>query len=226
LGHAQALIEYSEHDPLLAESLAYHVQARRWQAHTTPAETIASPHTVPTNDIAALTQARWLLATLDEHRHATHTRGALATWASEYQSPEDIIIGIVGIAIMGPTLGILERKKKTKSYLQVVLDATWAKGRTAAALTEQVQRLSQQVIARELRLAGGNAYRMHPDTAAWCLEEPLTKVHLASGLELAALTEAATAEGLSCAIKPGVGVALSPTVKETFVGEFNVSALE
>ena len=154
------------------------------------------------------------------------TRGLLATFAHEYELPKDLVIGIVGLAVIGPTLGIINKKKKHQSHLQIIISDTWHQRHTGKQLIELVQQLSMQVVAKELRYAGGNAFRLHPDTAAWCLEEPLTKIHLCSRSELTTLRVAAVSEELSHYSKTNTGIALSPTVNENFVQEFEVTTAE
>lgn len=229
LSHASSLISYAQADRVFAASFAHHIQAKAWpkkkQVAITPPRYIR-PATQP----AAVITARWLLQSLNETAGTNETKSTLATWAASFEAPKDVLIGIVGIAIMGPTLGILEKKRKTKNYLRTIVDAAWFEQQTLPTLIEHIQTNNQRVIANEIRMAGGDLYKLHPDTAAWCLDEPLTKLYLANTTELAALVQNAAAEGLSHHTyrvdnRPVI-FSVSPTVLEAFEQSFTIHKLE
>lgn len=111
--HTQALISYAETDAAFAQSLAYHVQQLKWKVATPAQSVTTSPFLLPTNRETAVRNTHWLLSTLDGAQGYNTTKNTLATWAQNYESPKDFIIGIVGVAIIGPTLGILKRRKST-----------------------------------------------------------------------------------------------------------------
>lgn len=220
--HAQALIAYAHTDREFAHALVHQLYVRHWRPSDSLTTDDTNPYLIPIDRDNATRTTHWLLSTLDERPEAIRTRGLLATYAYEYEVPKDVIFGIVGLAIIGPTLGLIQQKKKKRSHLQVIIRDTWYESHTPKQFTALVQTISMQVIARELRYAGGNAFRLHPDTAAWCLEEPLTKIHIADKVELAQLRKVAQAERLSHQTKAGVAIAISPTVNEAFVHSFAV----
>ena len=226
LSHAQALVAYAQTDDDFACSLVHHVLVRHWRPNDSLSLDFESNYTAPLDQNDAVLTTHWLLSTLDERPEAIRTRGMLATYAYEFESPKDVFIGIVGLAIMGPTLGILEKKKKHTSQMHVVINETWYKKHSAKQLTELVQNLSQKVVSQEIRYAGGNAFRLHPDTATWCLEEPITELCLASKNEITKVKTAARSEKLSFDLKPGIAIAISPTVNDTFLQEFDVREME
>jgi hypothetical protein len=223
--HAFALINYAHTHKKFAESLAHHVQTRKWAPQKTKERDLASPYLIPTTEDQATRNAHWLLQTLDQTTPARHTRALLATWASEWHEPKDLIFGIVGLAIIGPTLGIIHSKKKRRSKLQVVVSKAWSTQHSPAQLAKLLQVTSMTVVARELQLAQGNVYALHPDTAAWCLEDPATRLYLAETAELNTLATVAQREQLSHHLKPNLAIAISPTVNDSFVTDFSIEEL-
>jgi hypothetical protein len=225
LHHASALLTYAKTDSSFATALAHNLLARNWRTDQKIQPFITSTYLVPETESEAMTEATWLLQILDDNATARFTRATLSSWAQNYQAPKDLVLGIVGLAIIGPTLGLIQSKKKKRSQMQVVIDKAWYETHTAKQLTELVQNTSQKVISRELRLAGGNAFRLHPDTAAWCLEEPLTSIHLADTAELALIKEVAEIEKLSHETSETTAIAISPTVNDSFISEFAVTEI-
>jgi hypothetical protein len=232
LTHAKALIAYAATDEIFAESLAALVN----HLPDTPGRYLDT-HFDGSHFVAAHSQdhaiaiATWLLEELKlQPTRTRHTTALLQAWAEPYQAPKDQIIGIVGIAIMGPTLGLIKKnKKKKKSQLQVIINDTWKKERSTAELFALAQRVSQGVIAKELALAGGNAYRLHPDSAEWCLSDPKTKLHLDTSDELHLIEAVAQAEQLSHVAHTEhdrlIALALSPSVNENFIADFSLTEL-
>lgn len=225
--HAVALIAYAEKDSLFAESLAHHIQKKKWQITELISYPTPSRHLIPQTKHDAIQETHWLLQILDDNQTAKTTKDILNNWARHYESPKDFVIGIVGVAVIGPTLGIISKKKKRKSILNIVIEDNWYKKQSSLSLAEHVQTASMQVIAKELKLAGGNIYRLHPNTAEWFLEEPLTKIYLTNQEELKAVKTTCLSEKLShYNLKEETGLeimtAISPTVKEDFISEFSV----
>lgn len=111
--HTQALLAYAATDADFAESLAHFVQQQYWQPLSLPIEA-PSTYTIPTNQPAAVRIAHWLMQELVEQPEAYAARGTLAIWANSYQEPKNLVLGIVGLAIIGPTLGLIKKKKRGK----------------------------------------------------------------------------------------------------------------
>ena len=229
LPHVSGLLAYAASDPSFGASLAAHTQNKNWRPRADKPILQPNLHIQPTTQEEAITITRWLFDYLDDTPSARSTREILATWAQHFEVPRDFVIGIIGLAIMGPTLGIQESKKKNKSVLRTIVDETWYKEQTTAQCIEQIQANNQRVIAAELRMAGGRAYRLHPDTASWCLEEANTKLYFTNQDELTTLHIVASQEHLSHqTVRDGervVMVSLSPTIKETFETSFDVRVL-
>ena len=226
LSHASALVSYAASDEAFAESLATHVRERNWRHTEIDITPRTSIYLWPKDRTAAVQNAHWLLTELDRRPDAIYTKGMLATYALEFESPQDVVLGIVGIAIIGPTLGLIQKKKKKKSHLSIVIDDTWLKTHSQRQLVSLSLELAHSVIADELRLAAGDAYRLHPDTAAWCLEEPLTKLYSSSKANLKRIKSEATVEALPHQLKGGAAIAFSPAVDDDFLTQFKIKALE
>ncbi len=226
--NVQSIIDYALIDYDFAESLAHHVQSHGWKPNTHTKTTHRQSHLMPQSREEAVAIAHWLLQTLDGKRAFNSHKTVLATWAHDYESPKDLLFGIVGLAVIGPTLGLINRKKDL-ARLQVVINKTWRETHSPEDLAQLVLETSHQVVAKELRMVGGNAYALHPDTAEWCLGKPHTRLYIAEESEIHLITVTAAAEHLSHhnnkADKELVAVALSPAVNDTFLQEFSLTEM-
>lgn len=223
LTHIHGLIAYAARDAVFAESLAAAIQQRSWSAAPV-SELAPSTHLVPADQSAAITSAHWLIAALDTHPEFKTARGTLVHFADNYESPKDFVIGIVGVAVIGPTLGIINNKKKRSNQMQIVIDQNWHAASSEKERLALVQQLSQQVIAKELGFAGGNVYQLHPDSAAWALDDPATKIYVEPSTAITHLQTIARTEKLShvCSIQEDNtlrAIAISPAVNDGLVHE-------
>lgn len=221
LQHAASIVAYAQTDAEFKEQLTLAIRAQDWKATDHIAAT-HSPYQTPSTLGNAIETAHWLFGTLVEAKDTEQTKAYLATWAADQEIPRSIIIGIIGISIMGPTLGILDEvKKKKKSQLQVVITdshfATLGKGELAKLTAS----LGQRVLAHEVKLAGGNVYKLHPDTAEWYLSEPELKLYKVDEATLTELETAAKEEGFTLHGEYKndqlVALAISPSIDNAFV---------
>ena len=226
LGHVRGLLEYAKTDAKFACSLAYYVQSKKWHDEKVKESNLVSRYLIPQTQTEAIQTANWALQRLDKNPETKYSRGLLSTWAQDFESPKDLVFGIVGLAIIGPTLGIIKKNKNVLSQLQIVINKSWYENHSAKEVASFVQKISMGVIAKELRLAGGSVLNLHPDTAAWCLEEPLTKIYLSSQTELKSIEKTVQAENLSHQLNKKddltIAVAISPTVNDNFVTDFEI----
>jgi hypothetical protein len=220
--HTQAVLAYAATDPAFAESLAHYVQNQYWQPVSLPIEE-PSPYAIPVDQHDAIRVTHWLMQELEEQPEAYSARGALAAWAGTYKEPKNFVLGIVGLAIIGPTLGILDNKKKKKTKLQLVVDETWAQSFTPEQLVEKTHELSQAVIAKELRSARGKLECLHPDTADWCMAGSGTKLYCLPQTQVELICTTLAAEQLShIAIyqkEKLVALGISPSINDQLVEE-------
>jgi len=221
LSHAAGIIAYANTNADFAEQLALAIRSQDWKAVAAPAETTAIYRT-PSTEAGAIETAHWLFNTLADAKDTQYARGVLATWAADQEVPKNIIIGIIGISIMGPTLGILDEvKKKKKSQLQVVVEGSHFDTLNKSELSKLSASLGQRVFAHEVKLAGGNVYKLHPDTAEWYMSEPELKLYRVDGETLAELQAAAKSENLTTQAEYKndqlVALAISPSIDNALV---------
>jgi len=218
--HTQALLAYAATDPGFAESLAHYVQSEHWHPISLQLDQ-PSPYIVPMNQHDAIRVTHWLMQELAEQPEAYTARGALATWASTYKEPKNLVLGIVGLAIIGPTLGLIQNKKKKKTKLQLIIDQDWAATLTPEELVEKTHEISQAVVAKELRSARGKLESMHPDTADWCMAGSGTKMYQLPQSDVELVFSTLVSEQLShIAIHKNeklVALGISPSISDTLV---------
>ena len=221
-----ALLAYAKTDAVFAESLAAVIETLIWNDCLTIGDNTASKYLIPETQREAVATAHWLITTLQSQPSAKTARGTLQSFARQYVNPKNIVIGIVGVAIIGPTLGLIEQKKKKKPKAMLVFAEDFYNQLSLKDRVGYAIELTQTVIAKELRLAGGTITRLHPDTATWVMSEPLTRTSTATQAELQYLVETARDEQLSHIVRSNergvVAVAISPRVNENFVDDFEV----
>ncbi len=177
--HAEALVLFAEQDREFANqllaSLRYHFGVCDTLITTRPS---VCPELVPSDASWAAARAAWLFQELHTQReeNVRAAKNTLLAWARDYPEPQDIVIGIVGLAIIGPTLGIVKKTKRKKKNLRVVLDAALSAESTARQLAI-AQEAATALLATELATVGGNAYRLDPETAEWLFTDQETKLH-------------------------------------------------
>lgn len=228
LQYAKALIVYAKSNLKFAAALAYQVQIRDWNEVVSIKQESPSVYLIPDDEHKAVLSAYWLLNTLDNQPITSQTRGTLAIWAQNYESPKDLLFGFVGLAVIGPTLGLINSKKKKRSHMKIIIENEFNQSLSKTQTAALSQKLSMGILAQELRLVGGNAYSLHPDTAAWCLEESKTKIYLVDQAELATLKTACINENLShqADIVNGAvrAISISPSVNDEFIAEFSTES--
>ncbi len=221
--HITGLLAFAKTHDAFSESFAAAIQKQNWVAGTAIESGLCNyttPHSLPD----AVDTTHWILNTLQTHPEYTHTRGLLATWAQGYESPKDLVLGIVGVAIIGPTLGLISSKKKKKKKAQLVIEKNYYQSMQKKELAVLTTSLTQALIAQETKLAGGNIYNLHPDSAAWCIEEAVTAIYTDSAENIHSLLQSAKEENVShLTQKDSVGsiqvLVISPSVNDSFVEE-------
>ena len=137
---------------------------------------------------------------------------------------------VVGMAIIGPTLGIIDSKKKKKRKAQLVFEKNALAKLTTPELAKKSLVLTQRMFAIELKQAGGNVHSLHPDSAAWLLEEALSDVYTNSKENLTTLVQALLAENLSHTVEKDtagnlLSVVISPSVNDSLVEDSEAEML-
>lgn len=228
--HATALTQYATGDEAFARFLV------TITADLEPSA--ASPHTVtasavtwlaPRSTAAAVARTHWLLGEIALRPDGAAAAAVLTAWR-ERIDPREAVIGIVGIAIPGPTLGIITTKKKPKSIMPIVTTALTARHTDAAHLATLAIQTSVGLLGQQLRLAGGSAYRLVPELADWCFTEQQTQLVVAPNhttLEI-------LAQHLAAASLPHyrhevggeiVAVAICPSVERDLLAQYPIEDL-
>ncbi len=181
---AASLIEYAAGDPefaceLAALALSFEDDRRPKQAKERPPQHCRGLKLADYESAAR--RAAWLTDRL-EREAGVAGREAVALlkgWARDYlaSAPESLVVGIVGLAIPGITLGLIKRRVR----VSLILDNRLPSGtsiRTAGIAVTALLDLFEV----ELELSGRNIDRFEPEYADWIYGERLIAVY-ATGTE-------------------------------------------
>jgi hypothetical protein len=224
LPYIKSVLQYTQQNTEFAHWLAQEILTHTWQSSEDTQYDTVSPYVSIQSPEDASDVAHWIIQSLSTHPEHKTARGILKHWAQNYESPKDLVLGIVGLAVIGPTLGIISSKKKKKRKSQLIIDKSYfaqLSKKDVALLTTQ---LTQRVMAQETKLAGGNVYNLHPDSAAWCVEEALTQIYTDSSDHIQTLLQVAIAENLSYSIERNThgaiqAIVISPSVNDSLIDE-------
>ena len=229
--YALALIKYAEQDKHFADNLAVEIQNKNWVSQVNSKKLEVSEYLIPTEEISAYRTAKWLFEQIETLPDDSQTKGLLSVWAQDRNFPKSLVLGIVGVAVIGPTLGIISKKKKRRSKLQIVIEDSYFNKLSKAEAIKITSELSQKVLSKEIRLANGNVYALHPDTAEWCMADPEVGIYTDTAENIINLKETATKESFSTETmelenKGVVAVAISPSVGDDFVEDTNADLVK
>lgn len=177
--HTIALIKYAETDVEFSKSFAFYVRQKFTFQSNAHSDITPSNFITPTSQAVAIDTAVWLLGTLQKSttQDGRNSIALLTTWAQNIEEPKSLIFGIVGVDIIGPTLGLVKSKKKKPKGMNLIVsnDFLTLSDKEKISITHKA---SQTRLAHELKLAGGDAYKLHPDTFDWCFSDHVTKAHV------------------------------------------------
>jgi peptidyl-tRNA hydrolase len=125
---------------------------------------------MPLNREYAMRRVNWLIPKI-KNNELTGSEEAvqlLSSWAEihEYSSPKQVVVGIVGLAIPGITLGIIKKKMK----MSIIINRD-IKNFTKTELTEKVTQASHGILSQALVTAGGEVGKLEPEVADWFFGE-------------------------------------------------------
>lgn len=213
------LIAFAEHDERVAHILAE-------IAYSLPGSTATricsqpAPYLEPRNRDIALRRALWLQQELQlaNPRTTQTARELLVSFVRHSDIPQDIILGIVGMAIIGPTLGLVEKKKKKKSQMRIVLHYSYQDAPLAQSLSV-AHRASTSLLGNQLAAVRGNANRLDPELADWLYTDQEVRLFTSNYGQLAELNQLLNAERLPHFTLHTDGlvdaIAIAPAVNET-----------
>jgi len=219
--YAATLVSYAKTNEEFAGVLYAHTK----QFLTEPydiIDTYSSKYLRPGSFQIAENRLQWLEReiTLHESRQTKEAKAVLATWAKDYESPEDLVLGIVGLAIIGPTLGLIKKKKKRKSQMKVVINASEFNKDQLHVLALALS-ASTGLLGNELATVGGHAYRLDPELADWLFAEHDTLTSEATADQLRQLISTLQSESLPHFILKTEGIiqaiAIAPSVSDRFL---------
>jgi hypothetical protein len=228
--YTKSLLALARRDLEFAQSFRAAIISQNWTSVPDTSNVPDSMYIYPESQADAVTIARWVIHSLQRHPEYMAVRGALSHWAQNYESPKDLVLGIVGLAIIGPTLGIISSKKKKKRKSQLIIEETYFRSLSKTKLATLSTQLTQTVIARETQLAGGNVYNLHPDSAAWCIEEAVTAIYTDSAENIALLLKTVATENLSHATEKNAAgkiqaIVIAPSVNDSLVDESDAQSV-
>jgi len=222
LPHIHSILAYADSDSTFGLTLATWLDEENWAITPSPAMS-PSPYLQPVNHTQAEDTLDWLMHELATHPEARIARSAMVTWASNYEAPQDLIWGIAMTDTFGPTITGMTNKKKKRAKLQIVIDQDWQASQKPADLAEATHDISQQLIALELRKAGGKIDSLHPNTAEWCMAAAGTKIYSTDRANIQTIYTTALNDQLhhlTHETEDGIKmIAISPHVQDTVVTE-------
>ncbi len=230
---AAALTDFASSDTVFADWLQAAIIERKLQAshQLSPIVLPGRQYVRPQSAAHASTIATWVLDQCQASpvRYKS-TLQFLLQWESNQSAPKNQIFGIIGIAIIGPTLGLIKTRKRKKSQLRIVLPTEVYRNISKAAISSLVQTISGQTIAQELQRARGRVSALHPDTAEWLMCEHATVLYTTSLTTMTDLKQVLTTNDLPhsayAITNLEAALALSPSLSDEILEEFTLTIVE
>lgn len=226
--YTESLLTFARTNEAFARHL-YQATCHLSTPHAYHTDGIATPWYAVATEAAAVTRLAWLMEELPHLAPETYHEvvGRFVAFQKDYE-PKALVLGIVGLAIIGPTLGLIKTKKKTRNTMRILVADTYLATASPAALARTATTLSTKLLAQELERAGGNAYRLEPDLAEWCFTDQQTEI--ATLPNEATLTAAVTYlqdnNLLYTALSSEehlIGCALAPAIHESILDELGAT---
>ncbi len=182
---ASTLLEYASRD----EEFSLTLQDAIWQlfghvpynaAYDLKTPTTCSSYIQVQDLDEAVVRARWLLFELEEASTIEQLtlKQSLLAWSRQYESPKLVAIGTVGTIIPLGIVGIIEKKKKEKLHMQILVDRTEFQALTAGKRVQLSNELTLRLLSDQLRQVGGDSSRLDPDLFDWFYHDRLVSVGL------------------------------------------------
>ncbi|MEX0931752.1 MAG: hypothetical protein WDZ88_03300 [Candidatus Paceibacterota bacterium] len=214
---ALGIIKVAEKKPEFAKRLYYTVSSNPHIASSKPALTSlnTNPLLVPENEESALERIDWLLAHIELQLSTGVAHASSLLWqfkkTFEVTQPKDVLFGIVGFAVIGPTLGLIQKRKKTPLSIIVREDVL---ENDHVDHTQIITRISLEVFERALSHAHGSTRMIEPEVRNWFYGDKNLARHCATQKTLRTIQKELHASGIPFAIEndeKGVShIAISP----------------
>lgn len=218
---ALSLLQYAKGNPHFASVLADMAKALPLPINLAPELDISKPVNLllPIDEAYAVERAEWLIPQLLENKLAGAASASrlLTTWANDPASRRQLIVGVVGVAIPGITLGYISRRLT----MSIIVRQDQAK-QNELQLARQVSQVSLHLVSRSLRQAHGKADQIEPELADWFFGEQAMMFYQATAEQLKGIeTELRRMDVPYAALNKGetTGVmAISPVVNGSALG--------
>lgn len=142
---------------------------------------------MPESGSSALDRAKWLAEQVKKRSliKAEDAEDLLVCWgySKEQEIPMQIIIGVVGLAIPGITLGKVSRRR---SLNIIVSDRTV---NLDYNLTKKIASASTDIIVQSFQSAGGDLNNLEPEVALWLTEGKNIKFYKTGNKNLAKIID-------------------------------------
>ena len=182
---ASTLLEYAARDEEFSVTLQDAIQQLFGHipynaAYDLTVAATCSPHLQVKNLDEAIVRARWLLFELEEASTIEQLalKQGLLAWSRQYESPKLVAIGTIGTVIPLGIVGIIEKKKKEKLHVQILVDRTEYQALSAGQRVQLSNELTLRLLSNQLRQVGGDSSRLDPDMFDWFYHDRLVSIGL------------------------------------------------
>jgi hypothetical protein len=139
---------------------------------------------LPRDDEAAQRRAGWLLERLrGGGAGAVQASALLGWWAAANPVPRQLIVGVIGLAIPGFTLGLIRRRETMRCVIRRDLAAH------GPALARLVSEATLGVVAQSLAAAHYDVRELEPEVADWFFGERAVSLYAADAATVARIAE-------------------------------------
>ena len=228
--HAYSLVAYAEKDRRFSVFLSTYIDiylSDYSPGHFGSGEEFAGS-IVPKDTQKARERSLWLLSEISIEEGECSAGRILKTWQKTYEAPQDLVLGIIGLAIIGPTFGIINKKKKVDS-LQILFSEDDLKKSSISGHINLAHSASMELISQSLELVDGDFHRLEPDLQYWFVSDRSLRLGVIRNRSLSSVTEELTKNGvLHCYHKDTGGmsaISISPSVRFDIYDDLNAESL-
>ncbi|MGM0482352.1 MAG: hypothetical protein ACQEP6_00605, partial [Patescibacteria group bacterium] len=170
--HACSLIAFAEKNRLFSEFLRTYIDIylSEYSAGQLEFSDNFSKSIVPEDIQSARERTMWLLNEISLEEEKISAGWILKTWQETRNEPQDVVLGIVGLAIIGPTLGIVNKKKKVNS-MQIIFSKNDLEKSSTSECINLAHSASMKLISNSLELVDGDFHRLEPDLQYWFISD-------------------------------------------------------
>lgn len=172
---------------------------------------------IPEDDLSALRKAEWLLTMLREKNIPGYLQAAelLSMFAEkEWESPKQIVVGVIVVAIPGITMGKFFLKKK-KMALIMRKDLSFN-----AEVVQKISETTHHVVLKSLSFSKGNVNKLEPETRDWFLGDRQLVFYKSGANEISRMEKELQGLGIICSSSPDekghAVLAVSPEVNGSY----------